>query len=127
MDMSNSRRSHGGSGDVDDSSLQSGDWRTQLRAAARERMVNRIMVRVKRHHPYSGHEELQKLRKTSARFEEQIYNAATNRFDYMRRISLKMLTIDTRPRRPMPLSYAMHSNYGAINGNPSNPGNQDNE
>lgn len=37
------------------------------------------MVRVKRHHPYSGHEELQKLRKTSARFEEQIYNAATNR------------------------------------------------
>ncbi|CAH1427615.1 unnamed protein product [Lactuca virosa] len=107
MDMSNLRRTHGGSGDVGDSSLQSGDWRTQLRAAARERMVNRIMVKVKRYHPYSGHEELQELRKTCARFEEQIYNAATSLFDYMRKISFKMLTIDTRPRRPMPLAYAM--------------------
>ncbi|KAI3699438.1 hypothetical protein L2E82_43751 [Cichorium intybus] len=63
------------------------------------------MVTVKRHLPYSGHEGLQEVRKIFERSKENIYTAATSRSDYLRRISLKMLIIDTKPRRPIVILY----------------------
>ncbi|KAI3749456.1 hypothetical protein L2E82_20068 [Cichorium intybus] len=59
-------------GEVGDSSLLSGDWRSQFQAAARERMVNRIC----------RHEGLQEVRKISERSKENIYTAATRRVEY---------------------------------------------
>ncbi|KAI3790811.1 hypothetical protein L2E82_04147 [Cichorium intybus] len=70
-------------GEVGDSSLQSGDWRSQFQAAARERM---------RHLPYSGHEGLQEVRKIYERSKENIYTAAT------RRIKKEKKEKETRPK-----------------------------
>ncbi|XP_065622032.1 uncharacterized protein LOC112038370 [Quercus suber] len=72
------------------------DWRSQLRPDSRQRIVNKIMETLKRHLPVSGQEGLHELRKIAIRFEEKIYTAATSQSDYLRKISLKMLTMETK-------------------------------
>ncbi|KAF8029804.1 hypothetical protein BT93_E2281 [Corymbia citriodora subsp. variegata] len=54
------------------------------------------METLKRHLPVSGPEGLQELNKIAVRFEEKIYTAATSQSDYLRKISLKMLTMETK-------------------------------
>lgn len=81
--------------------IDSGDWRTQLQADSRQRIVNKIMETLKRHLPFSGQEGLQELEKIAVRFEEKIYTAATSQSDYLRKISLKMLTMETKSQNPM--------------------------
>ncbi|XP_011044888.1 PREDICTED: mediator of RNA polymerase II transcription subunit 15a-like isoform X2 [Populus euphratica] len=76
--------------------MDTGDWRTQLQPDSRQRIVNKIMDTLKRHLPFSGQEGLQELKKIAVRFEEKIYTAATNQSDYLRKISLKMLTMETK-------------------------------
>ncbi|KAJ9537225.1 hypothetical protein OSB04_029958 [Centaurea solstitialis] len=123
MDTSNWRPTQGGSAGGGDSSLESGDWRSQLQADSRQRIVNKIMDTLKRHLPFSGHEGLQELKKIAVRFEEKIYTAATSQSDYLRKISLKMLTMETRSQNPMP--DAIQSNSAANSVNPSDPGMSD--
>ncbi|XP_023529244.1 mediator of RNA polymerase II transcription subunit 15a-like isoform X3 [Cucurbita pepo subsp. pepo] len=91
MDSSNWRPAQGGESGVD-----AGDWRSQLQPDSRHRIVNKIMETLKRHLPVSGHEGLSELRKIAVRFEEKIYTAATSQSDYLRKISLKMLTMETK-------------------------------
>ncbi|CAH9099907.1 unnamed protein product [Cuscuta epithymum] len=76
--------------------LETGDWRAQLQPDSRQRIVNKIMETLKRHLPFSGQEGLQELKKIAVRFEEKIYAAATNQSDYLRKISLKMLSMETK-------------------------------
>ncbi|GJV95588.1 kinase-like domain, phloem protein 2-like protein [Tanacetum coccineum] len=103
MDNSNWRPTQGVSGGpVGDPSMESGDWRAQLQADSRQRIVNKIMETLKRHLPFCGHEGLQELKKIAVRFEEKIYTAATSQSDYLRKISLKMLTLETRSQNFMP-------------------------
>ncbi|RCV32376.1 hypothetical protein SETIT_6G254000v2 [Setaria italica] len=71
-----------------------GDWRTLLPPEARSRIVNKIMEALKKHRPVSAPEELSELQKIAVRFEEKIYTAATNPSDYLRKISLKMLSME---------------------------------
>ncbi|KAK1369141.1 Mediator of RNA polymerase II transcription subunit 15a [Heracleum sosnowskyi] len=71
-------------------------WRTHLQADSRQRIVNKIMDTLKRHLPFSGQEGLLELEKIAVRFEEKIYTAATSQSDYLRKISLKMLTMETK-------------------------------
>ncbi|XP_072150439.1 uncharacterized protein [Setaria viridis] len=71
-----------------------GDWRTQLQPEARSRIVNKIMETLKKHLPVSVPEGLSELQKIAVRFEEKIYTAATNQSDYLRKISLKMLSME---------------------------------
>ena len=52
------------------------------------------METLKRHLPVSGQEGLHELGKIAIRFEEKIYIAATSQSDYLRKISLKMLTLE---------------------------------
>ena len=52
------------------------------------------METLKRHLPVSGEVGLHELRKIAIRFEEKIYTAATSQSDYLRKISLKMLTME---------------------------------
>ncbi|RVW94016.1 Mediator of RNA polymerase II transcription subunit 15a [Vitis vinifera] len=98
-----------------------GDWRTQLSPDSRQGAVNRIwfwdeeyahglsrgmllcilpysarMDTLKRHLPVSGQEGLRELRKIAVRFEEKIYTAATSQSDYLQKISLKILTMETK-------------------------------
>lgn len=81
--------------------MESGDWRTQLMPDSRQRIVNKIMETLKRHLPVSGQEGVQELKKIAVRFEEKIYSAATSQQDYLRKISLKMLTMETKSQPPM--------------------------
>ncbi|KAJ8562808.1 hypothetical protein K7X08_031260 [Anisodus acutangulus] len=83
--------------------MESGDgnWRTQLLSDSRQRIVNKIMETLKRHLPVSGQEGEQELKKIAVRFEEKIYSAATSQQDYLQKISLKMLTMETKSQIPM--------------------------
>ncbi|XP_078444068.1 mediator of RNA polymerase II transcription subunit 15a-like isoform X2 [Wolffia australiana] len=93
-------------------SASTGDWRTQLQPDARTRIVNKIMDTLQRHLPIYGPENLGELRKIAMRFEEKIFTAAINQTDYLRKISLKMLTMESKTQ-----------NTGNTNQMPSNSSN----
>ncbi|KAK9156582.1 hypothetical protein Scep_003156 [Stephania cephalantha] len=76
--------------------MDGGDWRNQLQPDSRAKIVNKIMETLKKHLPITGPEGLVELQKIAIRFEEKIYTAATNQSDYLRKISLKMLTMETK-------------------------------
>ncbi|KAI3692440.1 hypothetical protein L6452_32256 [Arctium lappa] len=120
MDASNWGPTPGGNAGGDDSSIESGDWRSKLQADSREMILNNIVGTLKRLVPFSGHEGLQELKKIAMRFEEKIYTAATSQSDYLQKISLKMLTMETGSQNPMP--DARQSNSAANCVNPSDPG-----
>ncbi|CAH1427616.1 unnamed protein product [Lactuca virosa] len=75
-------------------SMEHSDWRAQLQPDSRQRIVNKIRDTLQRHLPFSGHEGLNELVKIAVRFEEKIYTAATSQSDYLRMISLKMLSME---------------------------------
>ncbi|KAB1218752.1 Mediator of RNA polymerase II transcription subunit 15a [Morella rubra] len=58
------------------------------------------MDTLKRHLPVNGQDGLHELKKIAIRFEEKIYTAATSQGDYLRKISLKMLTMETKSQNP---------------------------
>ncbi|CAN6821795.1 unnamed protein product [Brassica oleracea] len=58
--------------------IKSGDWRTQLPQGSRQNIVNKIS------------------RKIAARFEEKIFSSAVHQTDYLRKISMKILTMETK-------------------------------
>ncbi|KAM0887290.1 hypothetical protein ACQ4PT_029146 [Festuca glaucescens] len=76
-----------------------GDWRAQLQPEARSRIVNRILETLRRHLPVSVPEGLNELQRIAVRFEEKIYTAATSQSDYLRKVSLKMLSMETRTQQ----------------------------
>ncbi|XP_039168063.1 uncharacterized protein LOC104445337 isoform X6 [Eucalyptus grandis] len=94
----------GGAGAV----LDRGDWRAQLPPEARERIVNKILEYLLRHHPVSNREGLQELNKIALRFEGTFYAAATCQSDYIWKISLKIWTMETKSQSTRP--YALPSN-----------------
>ncbi|KAK9077746.1 hypothetical protein SSX86_006083 [Deinandra increscens subsp. villosa] len=95
------RATQSAGGAIGDPILESVDWKAQLQAESRQRIVNKILETLKRHLPFSGPEGLQELMKIALTFEEKIYSTATSQSDYLRKISLKMLTMETRPQNPM--------------------------
>ncbi|KAL4334639.1 hypothetical protein GQ457_07G032460 [Hibiscus cannabinus] len=99
-----------------ENTMDGGDWRTTLQPDSRQRIVNKIMDTLKRHLPFSGQEGLNELRKIAVRFEEKIFTAASSQSDYLRRISLKMLTMETKSQSTM-------SNPGNTS-KPPDPGSQ---
>ncbi|XP_061981784.1 mediator of RNA polymerase II transcription subunit 15a-like isoform X2 [Populus nigra] len=60
------------------------------------------METLKRHLLFSGQEGLQELKKFAIRFEEKIHTTATNQYDYLRKISLEMLSMEIRSQNTMP-------------------------
>ncbi|KAL5072432.1 hypothetical protein RYX36_011416 [Vicia faba] len=94
--------------------LDSVDWRIQLHPESRQRIVNKIMDTLKKHLPVSGNEGLLELRKIAQRFEDKIYAAATSQSDYLRKISMKMLTMETKTQS------TIASNLPSSEGGPSN-------
>ncbi|PHU21431.1 hypothetical protein BC332_06538 [Capsicum chinense] len=81
--------------------LLTNDWRFELLPDSRQRIANKIILTLKRHLPVSGDEGLLELRKIAIRFEEKVYTAATSQIDYLRKISLKMLTMETKSQHPV--------------------------
>ncbi|KAI5593603.1 hypothetical protein BDE02_03G024800 [Populus trichocarpa] len=84
--------------------MDTGDWRIQLQPDSRKRIVDKIMETLKRHLLFSGQEALQELKKFAIRVEEKIYTTATNQSDYLRKISLEMLSIEIRSQNAMPIA-----------------------
>ncbi|KAE8804154.1 mediator of RNA polymerase II transcription subunit 15a [Hordeum vulgare] len=58
-----------------------GDLRAQLQPEARDKIVNKITVTLKKHLPVSAPHGLNELQKITVRFEEKIYIAASNQGD----------------------------------------------
>ncbi|KAL3622686.1 hypothetical protein CASFOL_033294 [Castilleja foliolosa] len=102
--------------------MEGGDWRTQLQPDSRQRIVNKIMETLKRHLPFSGQEGLQELKKIAVRFEEKIYTAATSQQDYLRKISLKMLTMESKSQNP--IANSLQPNAASNGRNPQDPASQ---
>ncbi|KAJ7951949.1 mediator of RNA polymerase II transcription subunit 15a-like [Quillaja saponaria] len=99
--------------------MDTGDWRTGLQPDSRQRIVNKIMETLKKHLPVSGQEGLHELKKIAERFEEKIYTAATSQSDYLRKISLKMLTMETKSQTTMA---SLPTNSGGNSSKPPDPG-----
>ncbi|KAG8087599.1 hypothetical protein GUJ93_ZPchr0010g8937 [Zizania palustris] len=76
-----------------------GDWRSALQPEARSRIVNKIMETLKKHFPASLPGGLNELQKIAVRFEEKTYTAATDQSEYLRKISLKMLSMETKTQQ----------------------------
>ncbi|URD80758.1 hypothetical protein MUK42_01195 [Musa troglodytarum] len=76
------------------------------------------MVTLKRHLPISGPESLNELQKIAIRFEEKIYTAAANQSDYLRKISLKMLSMESKSQHSASINPPM-SNSTIANQNPA--------
>ncbi|XP_078148460.1 mediator of RNA polymerase II transcription subunit 15a-like [Carex rostrata] len=103
------------------------DWRWQLRPDARQRIVNKIMDTLKRHRPLPVPEGINELQKIAVRFEERIYSAATSQFDYLTRISQKMLSLENKMQPglnpSLPNQNRMDPGQGMLSQQPSlNPG-----
>ncbi|XP_060183413.1 mediator of RNA polymerase II transcription subunit 15a-like isoform X2 [Lycium barbarum] len=87
--------------------MDSGDWRTQLPLPdSRQRIVNKIMKTLSRHLAVPGQEVLE-LQKVAVQLEEEIYAVATSQEDYLRKLSLKVLTMDTTQN---PITSSLHPN-----------------
>ncbi|PIN26579.1 hypothetical protein CDL12_00646 [Handroanthus impetiginosus] len=78
------------------------------------------METLKRHLPFSGQEGLREIEQIAARFEEKIHTAATSRSDYLRKISLKMLTMETKSQSPK--ANSIQSNEASNSENPQDSG-----
>ncbi|KAK1614194.1 hypothetical protein QYE76_019711 [Lolium multiflorum] len=76
-----------------------GDWRAQLHPETRSWIAGRIMETLKKHLHVSGLQGLYQLQKIAVRFEQRIFAAATSRSDYLRKISLKLLSMETKMRQ----------------------------
>ncbi|KAK9283410.1 hypothetical protein L1049_011652 [Liquidambar formosana] len=100
--------------------MDAGDWRSHLQSDSRQRIVNKIMDTLRKHLPFSGQEGLHELKKIAVRFEEKIYTAATSQSDYLRKISLKMLTMETKSQNT--IANSLPSNSAGNGKNPSDPG-----
>ncbi|PIA53268.1 hypothetical protein AQUCO_00900091v1 [Aquilegia coerulea] len=96
------------------------DWRIQLQSDSRQRIVNKITDTLKRHLPIMGPEGLLKVKKIAVRFEEKIFSVATSQSDYLRKISLKMLTVKTKSQN-IGVDNSIPQSHVASNQNPLNP------
>ncbi|KAL5707782.1 hypothetical protein ACHQM5_018643 [Ranunculus cassubicifolius] len=86
-------------------------WRTQYQVNSRLRIVNKIMDTLKRHIPFSCPVGLLELTKIAIRYEEKVYTSGVTQSAYLRTISLKMLTMETRNQNnnnPMPNPLPLH-------------------
>ncbi|KEH28667.1 putative coactivator CBP, KIX domain-containing protein [Medicago truncatula] len=87
--------------DTTEPTIDTSDWRTQIQPDQRHRIVNKIMDTLRKYHPISGSEGLLELRKLAQRFEDKIYTDAASQSDYLRKISLKMVTMENKSQNTM--------------------------
>ncbi|XP_058084938.1 mediator of RNA polymerase II transcription subunit 15a-like isoform X2 [Magnolia sinica] len=100
--------------------MDGGDWRALLSPDSRQKIVNKIMETLKKHLPVSVPEGLVELQKIAVRFEEKIYTAAMSQSDYLRKIAMKLLTMEIKSQ-PAGAINSLPSNSAGGNQNPSDP------
>ncbi|XP_035541538.1 mediator of RNA polymerase II transcription subunit 15a-like isoform X2 [Juglans regia] len=72
------------------------DWRDRLSPESRERIVRRIMDILKKQIRSSGRDGLSQIKTLSENFEKKIYESATDENDYLKKISVKLLTVEEK-------------------------------
>ncbi|KAI4986922.1 hypothetical protein ZWY2020_019552 [Hordeum vulgare] len=72
-----------------------GDWRAQLQPEERSRVVNQILDAMMKNPPLSVPGRLNQLQMIAEAIEDKFYAQATNHSDYVRKISLKVVSIET--------------------------------
>ncbi|KAI5079400.1 hypothetical protein GOP47_0004879 [Adiantum capillus-veneris] len=77
------------------------NWRAGLAQDSRNKIVSRIMETLQRHTPLAGQDGMSELWKIANRFEEEIFYAASDQHDYLRKISLEMLNLETRTQNAL--------------------------
>ncbi|XP_050156703.1 mediator of RNA polymerase II transcription subunit 15a-like [Malus sylvestris] len=97
MDDNNQRPPEGG-----EPSKEAGYWRSQLQLDSRRRIIAKITDTLKRHLPFSGLEGSREVEMIAVRFEQKIYAIASSQSYYLRKISLKMLALETKSRPQCP-------------------------
>ncbi|XP_018440062.1 mediator of RNA polymerase II transcription subunit 15a isoform X2 [Raphanus sativus] len=107
-----------------DPSMDTGDWRSQLPPDSRQKILNKIMETLKKHLPHSGTDGVNELRRIAARFEEKIFNGAVTQSDYLRKISMKMLTMETKSQNATGSSSSIPAanNVSSMDSIPNNQG-----
>ncbi|XP_026447216.1 mediator of RNA polymerase II transcription subunit 15a-like isoform X2 [Papaver somniferum] len=100
------------------------DWRTQVQPDSRHRIVTKILETLERQFSISGPEGWVEIKKIAVRFEEDMFTAATSQVDYLRKISLKMLTLETKSQtNGVPNLLPLNSGGGSQN--PQQTGSQE--
>ncbi|XP_031090931.1 mediator of RNA polymerase II transcription subunit 15a-like [Ipomoea triloba] len=107
-------------GQVANGAVETSDWRARLQPGSRHRIVNKIMETLKKHRHLFGRQARHELRKIAVRFEEKVYTAAVSQSDYLRKISLKMLSVETKSQTLM--ANSLQSNNTTSAQNPQLPG-----
>ncbi|KAI3851558.1 hypothetical protein MKW92_040659 [Papaver armeniacum] len=97
------------------------DWRTQIQPGSRHRVVTKILETLKAQIPNAGPEGLVELNKIAVRFEQEIFNAATSQLDYLRKISMKMMNMETKSQTNG-VANSLPLNNGGGSQNPQDPG-----
>jgi hypothetical protein len=65
----------------------------------RQRIINKIVDCLQRH--CAGPDSRNELKKIALRFEDKVYTNSANQQDYLRRISLKMLSLESKANTPL--------------------------
>lgn len=99
------------------------DWRTGLQPDSRHRIVNKILDTLKKHTPPSTPQRLVELTTIAVKYEERMFSSATSQSDYLRKISLKMLSVETRSQNSG-VANVLPQCPVISSGNPSDPGTQ---
>ncbi|KAK2651328.1 hypothetical protein Ddye_018817 [Dipteronia dyeriana] len=94
------------------------DWRNELLPHLREKVVSRIRETLEKHFPCSISEEVSgRIMKMALRFEEKVFSCASSWSDYLRKISLKMVSLKFKGpyaiRDSAPSNYVDHDSYKA--------------
>ncbi|CAM8980178.1 unnamed protein product [Rhodiola kirilowii] len=101
--------------DTPPNNIDASDWRSLLPPDSRQRIVNKILETLKKHLPYSGQDGLLELKNMAVRYEDKTYSAATSQSDYLRKISLKMLTMETKSQNTIAGSLATNPASSSTN------------
>ncbi|XP_026447212.1 mediator of RNA polymerase II transcription subunit 15a-like isoform X1 [Papaver somniferum] len=96
------------------------DWRTQVQPDSRHRIVTKILETLERQVPISGPDVLVELNKVAVRLEDTIFTIATSQTDYLRKISLKMLAMETKSQTNG-VANSLPLNTGGGSQNPQDP------
>nr|XP_029119838.1 mediator of RNA polymerase II transcription subunit 15a isoform X2 [Elaeis guineensis] len=82
------------------------DWRSLVNTESRQRVIAKIMNSLKKHLPPGASEGLNDLQRIAVRFEEKVYAAATSQYDYLRRISSKLLSMEMRAQNGVGINFS---------------------
>lgn len=73
-------------------------WRSE---ECRQKIINKIVEHLQRHCAQTNPDSINELKKIAVRFEDKVYTTAVNQQDYLQRISLKMLSLESKANAPL--------------------------